>query len=165
MKNVRIFALLLVAATAQCWSDPGSAPLGYERGDGLCNDGRDNDRDGQIDCEDSDCLMTSTHCAESFPIIPPRPQTENGFLLCTDGVDNDGDGQFDCGDRGCQNIAEVCCSREFSDELCSNGLDDDGNGYADCQDFSCRNGTYTTVCARETNCTDLLDNDGDGRTD
>lgn len=49
-----------------------------------CYDGRDNDRDGLIDCEDGDCAHT-TQCEE----------------ICGNEIDDDGDGAVDCGDDAC----------------------------------------------------------------
>ncbi len=135
-------------------------PRGGDESDYIsCSNGRDDDLDGRIDCEDSDCLMRG-HCGEQIPILPPVGY-ENTFETCSNGIDDDEDGQFDCGDRGCQNIQELCCAIEFDDASCSNLLDDDGNGFADCADFSCRNNPYVTVCNAETDCGDGLDNDGD----
>lgn len=137
---------------------------GYERDEIACADGRDNDQDGRIDCEDSDCLMGG-FCGEQIPHGGPDRRAENTYELCTDGIDNDEDGQFDCGDRECQGILELCCTAEFDDASCSDRVDNDGNGFADCADFSCRNNPYVTVCRRETICNDRIDNDGDRRTD
>ncbi len=52
----------------------------------LCGNGLDDDRDGQIDCDDSECAADAA-CAE--------PE------VCDDGVDNDGDGDLDCADSDC----------------------------------------------------------------
>jgi len=54
-----------------------------------CFDGKDNDRDGLIDCEDGDCF---TDCAED----------------CSDGADNDADGLIDCADDDC--LAQSPCN-------------------------------------------------------
>ncbi|MEC7523674.1 MAG: hypothetical protein VYE22_27575 [Myxococcota bacterium] len=134
-------------------------PAGYETDELSCANGRDDDQDGRIDCQDSDCLMNG-HCGEQIPLTPPLG-VENTFELCSNGIDDDEDGQFDCGDRGCQAIMELCCLTEVDDETCSNGIDDDGNGFADCQDFSCRNNDFVTVCERERDCSNGLDDDGD----
>ncbi len=59
-----------------------------------CGDGVDNDVDGDVDCDDSDCFGDPTYCT-----------TEDGF--CADGLDNDGDGTYDCVDTDCSASA-VC---------------------------------------------------------
>lgn len=163
-------------------------PGGYEVDELACSNGRDDDLDGRIDCQDEDCLMHQ-HCGEQIPNTE-QPHPENTYSFCTDGIDNDLDGQFDCGDRGCQAILELCCLSEYDDASCSDGIDNDGNGFADCGDFSCRNGVFVTTCESEAQCvkldergrsipcsaeeeaaalvarcTDRIDNDGDRRTD
>jgi len=57
-----------------------------------CNDGLDNDCDGDYDCTDSDCEF------DDACICIPDPAGE----ICTDGVDNDCDGLVDCGDPDCE---------------------------------------------------------------
>ncbi len=53
----------------------------------ICDDGIDNDGDGDIDCDDRDCRRDPA-CSEEGN--------------CTDGIDNDGDGDIDCDDRDCR---------------------------------------------------------------
>jgi len=52
-----------------------------------CGDGIDNDIDGKVDCDDSDCFGDPTYCT-----------TETN---CTDDEDNDADGDVDCDDSDC----------------------------------------------------------------
>jgi gliding motility-associated-like protein len=82
-----------------------------------CNDGIDNDRDGNADCADSKCPDCSS--------VPE---------ICNDGIDNDGDGLIDCQDRdeisGCK--ASIHCEND-----CGNGVDDDGDGFYDYYDGDC----------------------------
>ncbi len=110
-----------------------------ERGDVLCFDGVDNDRDGATDCDDDGC----TDACEA----PPE--------LCGDGVDNDRDGQTDCDDADCAcGATEICddsidndadgrvdCEDSDCDcpdpEVCGDGVDNDGDGLADCDDPDC----------------------------
>lgn len=61
-----------------------------------CSDGRDNDRDGLIDCDDPDCLGTP-ECSCTI--------NENPEISCGDGVDNDCDGLMDCDDPDCAGSA------------------------------------------------------------
>lgn len=181
-------ACALVAPGCFSLDDVPPPSAGEERNEITCADGRDNDQDGRIDCEDTDCLMRG-FCGEQIPLVP-RFEPENTPETCTDGIDNDEDGQFDCGDRDCQAIMELCCSGETDNISCSNRIDDDGNGFADCTDFSCRNNQFVSVCQSEVQCMkfddrgrlipctaqeqadaalrqcrDGFDNDGDRRTD
>jgi hypothetical protein len=57
----------------------------------LCANGADDDRDGYVDCDDSDCA-SSDDCVEAN---------------CGDGVDNDFDGDTDCDDSDCM-ASELC---------------------------------------------------------
>jgi len=59
-------------------------------GETICNDGLDNDGDGQIDAQDPDC-GTSSGVEQN----------------CSDGIDNDSDGYVDCWDYDCVG-ADVC---------------------------------------------------------
>lgn len=196
MRTRLTLALLACSLVPGCFSldDDGDGLIdipprsGEERDEISCSDGRDNDYDGRIDCQDTDCLMRG-FCGEQIPHVP-HYMPENTPETCTDGIDNDEDGQFDCGDRECQSIMELCCNAETNNFTCSNRLDDDGNGFADCTDFSCRNNPFVSVCQSETacikldtngnligctpqeeeealirQCSDRFDNDGDRRTD
>merc|ERR1711871_1824891 len=69
-------------------------PLSSRPQETRCFDGRDNDVDGRIDCDDSDCRRNPSskgRCAS----------TETG-RECTDGKDNDHDGKTDCDDSDCK---------------------------------------------------------------
>ncbi len=66
----------------------------------ICYDGTDNDKDGKIDCRDSDCSVEAT-CGE----------------ICDNGINDDGDSNVDCNDRrdcadhpSCQVSAQSCNS-------------------------------------------------------
>lgn len=76
-----------------------------------CNDGKDNNKNGKIDCADSDCAGSAS-CKET---------------ICYDGVDNDKDGKIDCKDSDCS--VESTCG-----EICDNGVNDDGDSNVDCND-------------------------------
>ena len=60
---------------------------GFETDYISCSNGRDDDLDGRIDCEDSDCLMRG-HCGEQIPLLPPAGY-ENTFETCSNGIDDD----------------------------------------------------------------------------
>jgi hypothetical protein len=55
-----------------------------------CDQGQDEDGDGDTDCQDSDCIGH-----------PGCPEGSN----CSDGVDNDGDSDTDCDDLECAGTA------------------------------------------------------------
>ena len=57
---------------------------------GQCNDGKDNDGNGLIDCEDPACALLQV-CT-----LPPESETN-----CSDGLDEDGDSLVDCDDLDC----------------------------------------------------------------
>jgi hypothetical protein len=71
------------------------------------------ERDGDIDCEDPDCVGEIV-CQED----------------CANGIDDDGDGDIDCEDPDC--VGEIVCQED-----CANGIDDDGDGDIDCEDPDC----------------------------
>ena len=72
----------------------------------VCNDGIDNDRDGNTDCADDECAADDA-CEAIQPNIAPLPPYGVPPMpppvaeICTDGVDNDGDGRVDCADDEC----------------------------------------------------------------
>lgn len=92
-----------------------------EPGSEICDDDRDNDGDGAVDCDDTDC-EDSAHCR-----CIPTPEV--GVEACTDRRDNDCDGLVDCDDE------EDCAVSAVIGECC-NRLDDNGNGVID--EFACR---------------------------
>ncbi len=63
----------------------------------VCDDGLDDDNDGDIDCADTDCTAAPACEAET---------------VCDDGADNDADGDIDCADTDCAD--DPAC---ISDEL------------------------------------------------
>lgn len=64
-----------------------------------CSDRQDNDSDGTVDCDDSDC--------SSDPVC-----RENGGEVCDNQVDDDGDLLVDCDDPDCINSL-LCCRNCF----------------------------------------------------
>jgi len=80
-----------------------------------CSNLVDDDGDGFVDCDDSDCRF-DTAC------IPE---------VCDNGVDDDGDGLTDCDDLECR-FLPVC-----TPETCNNGIDDDADFLVDCLDPEC----------------------------
>ncbi len=118
--------------------DVAAGPCG---GAEICDDGVDNDGDGQIDCRDVDCA------GDPACIVPAE--------VCDDGIDNDGDGDIDCADLDCD--AEPVCF--VPDEVCNDGVDNDGDGDIDCVDLDCA-GDPACIVVPEI-CDDGVDNDGD----
>ena len=112
-----------------------------------CINGRDDDGDGRIDCDDSECRLKAV-------CITP---IEN----CVNGRDDDQDGRIDCDDRDCEGL-KVCVAPI---ELCTNGKDDDNDGRIDCEDRDCAGTSWCSKPASLENCSNGKDDDGDGLTD
>jgi cysteine-rich repeat protein len=89
-----------------------------------CTDEIDDDLDGDIDCEDSDCDYMPECVAEE---------------ICANGADDDQDGYLDCEDSDCP----ACPETEIS---CGNLVDDDLDGLADCEDPDCADVCAEAVC-------------------
>jgi len=120
----------------------------------ICDDGIDNDQDGFTDCSDSDCPAC-------------LPETD-----CSDGVDNDSDGYSDCDDSDC--AADPACINANScvgwcGESAPGGCycDESCSVIGDCCADVCNACGELTFCSpgTETDCSDGVDNDGDGFTD
>jgi hypothetical protein len=93
-----------------------------------CVDGRDNDCNGFVDCDDPVCA-TEPPCADVLYGIP--------FEDCCDGVDNDGDGAADCADDECTiSYCMVAYGIPFEGD-CEDGRDGDCDGLVDCDDPEC----------------------------
>ena len=87
-----IISLATTALLLSCWSacgDEDSTTGKHELGAAACKDGKDNDDDGTVDCNDDDCAAYCTGKAE------------NTAALCQDKKDNDEDGKTDCDDTDC----------------------------------------------------------------
>ncbi|MCA9606171.1 MAG: hypothetical protein KC619_11280, partial [Myxococcales bacterium] len=111
----------------------------YESVERVCGDGADGDRDGAVDCDDSDCAA-----------VPPCVEG-----VCDDGMDDDDNGLTDCDDPACAG------NRACREQMCGDGTDDDGDGATDCDDADC---ARSEPCI-ETACGDGRDGDADGATD
>ncbi len=104
-------------------------PIGVDNGGGepaaeICFGGVDEDNDGAVDCDDSDCV--------GDPICDVPPVDDE---ICDDGIDNDGDGAADCADPDCSGVG--FCGAEGKFDTCSDGFDNDGDGDVDCSDSGC----------------------------
>jgi len=130
----------------------------------ICDNNKDDDGDGNIDCADSDC---SVHPSCNI-ISPPVPEN------CSNGIDDDGDGKIDCTDGDCSTDPSCVTPPSPISENCSNKIDDDNDGLIDCQDGDCSGfsgcqgvdpgpgpGPGGTTLA----CQDGKDNDNDGKID
>lgn len=151
-----LFALLSLACKL-----PESPPLDAEQ-EALveeCLDGLDNDSDGWIDCQDSDCFGPSCEedCSDRLDNdadgATDCQDPDCALVLscredCSDGVDNDSDGATDCADQDCEQ-AFAC------QEQCD-GQDRDQDGLRDCEDADC----WGPGCAED--CMQAGDEDGDG---
>lgn len=130
----------------------------------ICDNGVDDDGDGDVDCEDTpECdtapCMTDGgmgSCAAGFceaGCMYEGPEDAEG--TCGDGRDNDCDGFTDCGDLscggtctcgGCDDGGTDACvpeGSEDSDAACGDGRDNDCNGFTDCGDVAC---SFTCAC-------------------
>ncbi len=90
-----------------------------------CEDGRDNDGDGDIDLDDPGCDS-----------LADDDEGDEVRAACDNGVDDDGDGDIDGDDRGC---ADADDDDESDDPptQCANGVDDDDDGAIDGDDRGC----------------------------
>lgn len=144
----------------------------------ICNDDKDNDCDGLVDCDDPSCADWPScagiedcdngedddgdrmvDCEDLDCLGDPhccRPEPES----CGDGLDNDCDGLVDCDDPDCASEPHCCVPMP---EDCTDWLDNDCDMLIDCMDPDCFSSTVCTL--RPELCNDELDNDGDGLTD
>jgi hypothetical protein len=146
---------------------PGSCVCGGNGGtpetaEVTCNDGKDNDCDGLVDCADTancagrSCGTNGRTCSGTACLCPGGQAKETS---CGDGVDNDCDGLIDCDDPDCRPVGNglggVCDARG---NTCSPVL----SGHSSCSVCSGNGGTAQAI---ETACSDGKDNDCDGVAD
>ncbi len=134
----------------------GGEPPPQEQGAAACQDGLDNDKDGDIDCEDDGC-KGYTFC---------QKQGESTPAACQDKKDNDGDGKVDCDDDDCKGFT-FCQNGENTSTACQDKKDNDGDKKIDCDDEDCQGFTFCQKQGESTPaaCQDKKDNDGDGKVD
>ena len=135
----------------------------------ICNDRKDNDKDGISDCGDADCF-DSPDCAPGGDEV-----TEEA---CSDWIDNDNDDSIDCEDEGC--AATWYCRGSLRDNRenhnqTSNNQTSSNVGAPERQDPKLARGQEVEDLVGvdgdaigENNdfvCSDGFDNDGDGRVD
>jgi len=126
-----------------------------------CDDGIDNDCDGDVDADDTDCCPDNdgdgfndaacggADCNDNDPNINPGATEQ-----CIDAVDNDCDALIDCADPDCDNDP-ACCP------------DADGDGFTDaaCGGTDCNDGDPNINPLAAEICTDTIDNDCDAAID
>lgn len=126
----------------------GTACVGAVCHESDCANGTDDDQDGQLDCDDDDCLGRSCNsnfaqlnCGTGATALYP-----DGGLIDVDAGDPDaGDpdagladaGELDAGelDGGSDGGPPRACV--FPEAVCDDGADDDGDGQTDCADPDC----------------------------
>jgi hypothetical protein len=96
----------------------------------VCDNGQDDDLDGDTDCLDADCAGS--------PECPVAAET-----VCFDGLDDDSDGLTDCADPDCLAL-QVCPEVD-----CADGVDGNLDGLTDCDDPDC---AAVPLCASITQC-------------
>lgn len=87
----------------------GSATVSLIARETVCNDGLDNNGDGNVDCADPDCNLqacrTSTGaagtCSANVCVAAVCSPTQTPEATCNDGVDNDCNSLVDCADAAC----------------------------------------------------------------
>ncbi|MBL8922804.1 MAG: hypothetical protein JNJ54_28400 [Myxococcaceae bacterium] len=136
------FGRRCVGTTCTCVVDGGV----FQMSEATCNDGLDNDCDGQIDCAEAACAGAS--CGANGRRcnggacqcqLPDGGVGQASEATCNDGLDNDCDGTTDCMDSNCS-TATNCMTGV---ENCTDGADNDGDTLADCADPQC----FHKVCS------------------
>ena len=159
---------------------------GGTNGTWACNDGIDNETDGDTGVEGDGADADDTHCKDAMQGTEESGSSNNceadgdedgdgwenaddvdcllsnkekGYLgfACNDGLDNDLDGAIDADDVDC-----VSPWKNSEDELdagtdCTNGTDDDGDGWIDAEDGGCLLGEFEAEAA--TTCSNGTDDE------
>ena len=98
------------------------APLPCSAMPEICNNGKDDNCNKRVDCEDPGCFGD-------------RACIKPGVEICNNAVDDDADGLIDCADPDC--AGSPACRPVMGMEICNNGRDDNGDGLTDCSDPQC----------------------------
>lgn len=149
----------------------------------ICNDGIDNDQDGQIDCLDGDCLPNLTNI--NVQNANNCPNLNNGFIhiqvSSVSGLEFSIDGglfystnqNFNGLSAGTyyvrvRNATSLCfvdyennpivIVAEDCPEICGNGIDDDQDGNIDCADSDCTSASFTGLTSTNPSNCPALDN-------
>ncbi len=86
----------------------GCVRTGDENNVTACTDGRDNDCDGYLDCDDRNCSCVAGCAAAVVGCTCRGQETQNA--LCRNAIDDDCNGFIDCNDFGCSRnpLVNVC---------------------------------------------------------
>ncbi len=149
---------------------PAAAPVAAESAakETVCDDKKDNDGDGMVDCADADCKDSPACKVGSGP--------ENTNARCSDWFDNDGDGFIDCDDPDCEGQGITVCKGSWKAPAQNDnanvptGPAADDTGLPDLPgDMSTEDliGKYGDIDGERNDevCSDGIDNDGDGKVD
>ena len=167
----------------ECYTDYENNPIVIvnESCGEICNDGIDNDGDGQIDCEDGDCFTPTiddvqANGPDNCPTLTNGNITINAtgpdMLFSIDGGTNyQTTNIFENLENGNYNIqvinAVTSCVTIYENnpvalidspcpEICDDGIDNDGDGDIDCDDGECGTPQLTAVnIANPDNCPTL----------
>jgi hypothetical protein len=149
-----IFALAMTTTLLACTDKGDGEETGQEETDlpgvEVCDNAADDDDDGDVDCDDSDCTDDAA-CQVA--------EDED----CDDAIDNDGDSDIDCDDSDC--AADPACAAPSTELDCDNATDDDADGAIDCADSDCDGDPACASPDVEVACVDGVDNDADGLVD
>ena len=159
---------LIDAADPGCHSDgnpnnPGSYnPGGTSETNAQCSDGIDNDGDGLIDAKDPGCHTDgnannagSYNAADNDESNPAgsgnQGASSSNKPACSDGKDNDGDGLIDANDPGCHSDGNPNNAASYNPK--------------DTSEANAGSGTKGAHGSSKPQCSDAVDNDGDGLID
>jgi hypothetical protein len=136
-------------------------PLRTIIGNEDCDNGVDDDADGDTDCDDSDCNDAKI-CVPDTVVVPPEVSSSED---CSNNIDDDSDGDTDCDDSDC--VTSRACLIKSSvpdtESDCNNDIDDDGDGLEDCDDVDdCGGSIHCAPPLTEDDCDNSFDDDVDG---
>jgi uncharacterized repeat protein (TIGR01451 family) len=125
----------------------------------ICNNGIDDDGDGDIDCDDSDCGTPMISLVTNNPTTATCPNLNDGSIVVNatgqnleysiDGTNFQTSNTFSnlvAGSytitvrnsvTGCSTTGNTTLVNPTCGEICNNGIDDDGDGDIDCDDSDC----------------------------
>lgn len=114
-----------------------------------CDDGQDNDGDGEVDLADYGCQNAVD-------------DSEVSTNQCGNGIDDDSDGYVDQDDSDCTGWDD---DNEATQTACNNGIDDDSDGEIDLADYGCEHSNDFSEVDLTAECGNGIDDDSDGDID